>query len=183
VQVSRWLVGIKRLVEEVENVEAPLSPSSDCHSDVQSSSLCSVQPLPVPSNCPSLIAADCQSTGAAGALLDVSGHTEADVQMTPVGNSNVAVSSCGASLASDVDTEHAVASLAGCDLTSDNICPDFTSRLNVQDSGADKKSSSSPTDTASSLNEPDTLPPVETQVTSDNVETSVTSADTSNVQS
>jgi len=92
--VSRWLVGVKRLVQEVQNVEAPLSPSSVCQheaplslssdsqhgkaplnpsSDCQHagggssgdvnkfSSLCEVQPTPVPGNSPSLVATDCQT--------------------------------------------------------------------------------------------------------------------------
>lgn len=74
-QVSRWLVGVKRLVQEVRNVEAPLSPSSDCHNDVEPS-LSNVLPsLLVPADCSSLVVASCQSADATMPLLDVSGNS------------------------------------------------------------------------------------------------------------
>lgn len=173
--MSRWLVGIKRLVQEVQYVEAPLSPSSDCHSDVKLTSLCEVLPSPVPANCPSLISADCQSTGAAVTSLDVSGNSDAGtvtMQATLISNNSSAdVSSSSALVTSQVDIEHAVTSVDGYDFGS----PSFTSRQNIEGSDTDQKPVSSPTDTA--LSSLDVLSASETQMLCDSTVTSVTSAD------
>jgi len=176
VQVSRWLVGVKRLVQEVQNVEAPLSPSSDCHNDtLRLSSLCDVQPLPVPADCPTLVAAaDCQLTGAT--VPGVSGNIDADnvtTQTTSVRKlSIVDVSPSSPSVTSHVDNEPVVMLVCGGNLPSQDLPPAFTSRLNVEDSV-----SRSPIETASSSHdEPDAVSASEMHVPCDSMVTSATSA-------
>ena len=149
-------------MQEVENVEAPLSPSSDCHSGIQLSSLCDVEPSSVPANCASLI---------------VSVATDVD------NNCSVAVSSSNALLTSHIDTGCVVASLAGCESVPENITPTFTNCLRVEDSDADKKSASSRIDTALSQDEHGLLPASDTLVTSADLETPVTPANTATVDS
>ena len=112
--MSRWLVGIKRLVQEVESVEAPLSPSYDCHSDIRLSSLCDVQPSPATTDCLSLTA----------------GATETDV-------ANAGGKDSSSLQTTVADSECAVASLADCVLMSESI----VSHLNIEDTDAATSSS------------------------------------------
>ena len=187
-QVSRWLVGIKRLVQEVQNVEAPLSPSSDCHGDVKFSPLCEVEP--VAANCPSLIAVDSRlSAAAADTSLDAGRNADADAvttHMTPLNNTSSAdADSSSVLVTSQVDNERSVTSVAGYELMSDNVCPTVTGHLIVEESDADRKPASSPIDVASSSHdEPDVMSVSETtQVACDDTLTSVTPADTLTVDS
>ena len=158
-------------------MEAPLSPSSDCHSDIKLSSLCDVQPSPVPASCPSLIVADCQSIGASVTFLNTEAGT-VTTQMTAMGkNSTVAVSPTSASVMIHSDGECAVTLLAGCDIAS---------HLNIEDSDADKNPTSNNIDLASSYNEHDLLPASEVQVpcvSNDDIVASATPADRVTVDS
>jgi len=182
VQVSRWLVGIKRLVQEVQSVEAPLSPSSDCQGDVKFSPLCEVEP--VSANCPSLIAVDSQLPGAgADTSLDAGTSTDADTvapDTSPLNTSSADVNSSSVLVTSQVDSELSVTSVGSYELMSDNVCPTFTSRLIITDSDAVKKPDSSPVNTASSSHdEPEPMSVSEsTQMPCDDTLTSATSADT-----
>jgi len=162
--VISWLVGVKRLVQEVRNVEAPLSPSSDCHNDVKSMSVGDVQPSSVAADCSTLTAAGCQSADAPLTLLDVSGNTD----VSPADAAAV-----------NTDTHATVASSLGAqNLSSETFCNTFASHENVEDSDGDKKPAG---DTlSSSYDVADVSPAHETHVGSDDT---VTPADSVTVDS
>jgi len=165
--VISWLVGVKRLVQEVRNVEAPLSPSSDCHNDVKPMSVGDVQPSSVAADCSTLIAAGCQSDDAPLTLLDVSGNTD----VSPADAAAV-----------NTDTHATVASSLGAqNLSSETFCTTFASRENVEDSAGDKKPVGCAGDTlSSSYDVADVSPAHETHVGSDDT---VTPADSVTVDS
>lgn len=151
---------MKRLVQEVQSVEAPLSPSSDCHSDIKPLPLCDVEP--------SLVAAECsdsQSADATVTLPDAGSNTD-----------SAAVSN---------DTLFTVmSSLGACDLSSETLCSTSICRENVGDAEADKKPVSCANDrVSSSCDVADVLPTRETQSPCVSSDDTLTSADSVTVDS
>jgi len=144
---------VKRLVQEVRNVEAPLSPSSDCHNDIKPLSLCDdFHPSSVPADCSTLLAANCQSAHVpVPPVLDVSDNTGVSLAHATAVSTHVTVTS----------------SLDTCDVSSET-CSTLTSCHNVADSDADKKPVIGLGDTVSSLsyNVGDTLAENETHLPS-----------------
>ena len=117
---------MKRLVQEVRNVEAPLSPSSDCHNVVQPLSLCDVQPSSVAAGCSSLIADDSQSADVSVPLLHIIG-------------SNAGASLLAGAVSSDNTHMTVTSSLdAHGELLSDTFSSTLSSCGNVESTDADK---------------------------------------------
>jgi len=142
---------VKRLVQEVRNVEAPLSPSSDCHNDIKPFTLCDdAQPSSVPaSECSTLLVANCQS---------------ADVPVPPLRDvsDNAGVSLADTIAVSSSAPVTVMSSLGTHELSSETCCT-LVSHQNVADSDADEKHIISASDTIPSSS-CDALPASETQL-------------------
>lgn len=157
-------------------MEAPLSPSSDCHISTNTPSLIDVQPSLIQANCPTAITTNCQSSDVTSTSPHVTSNSDAHTgtaEITPVAkNPSADVSSLSGLVTSEINSQHSVMAADSCELMTEGICPTFTSDVNIVDSDADKKPVVSVSDTTSSRDEAAVLSASETHVDSDDAATS-----------